>query len=315
MSEIVYKQLFSHPELVRDLLACVIAADWAQALPTSAFERVNASYTSDHGKSRHQDVVWRASIGGEWVYVYILLEFQSSPERWMALRMLVYVGLLYQDLVAQHKLSKHGKLPPVLPIVFYHGRRPWTAALDIGDLMLPPPTGMERFQPHQRYLLVDQHHDDAFGNIVGLLLRVLHASTELQMKAAMAAFAQRVLQPDLYNARVSLTRWLQLTLREDRSGTSMNLEEDFIMTAKRKYKPEEVFTDEFFDALVLPAEEMFRQRKEEGRQEGERAALEAVLRDLLAGEQAGAESRIAQADSSQLRDWIKSLIAERRPAV
>jgi hypothetical protein len=46
----------------------------------------------------------------------------------MALRMQVYIGLLYQDLIAQHKLSKHGKLPPVLPIVFYHGRRPWRAA-------------------------------------------------------------------------------------------------------------------------------------------------------------------------------------------
>ncbi|WP_072786448.1 Rpn family recombination-promoting nuclease/putative transposase [Duganella sacchari] len=59
----------------------------------------------------------------------------------MALRMQVYIGLLYQDLVAQHKLSKHGKLPPVLPIVLYHGRQPWNAATELTELMLPPPAG------------------------------------------------------------------------------------------------------------------------------------------------------------------------------
>lgn len=127
----VYKQLFSHPEIVRDLVAGVLPGDW----PVQALERVNASYASDRGKARHADVVWRLRVGGAWVYVYILLELQSRPDKWMALRMQVYVGLLYQDLVAQRKLSKHGKLPPVLPIVFYHGRRPWRAATALTQLM------------------------------------------------------------------------------------------------------------------------------------------------------------------------------------
>jgi len=73
----IYKQLFSHPEIVRDLVAGVLPAGWAQALEVEAFERVNASYASEQGKARHEDVVWRAHIGGEWVYVYILLEFQA----------------------------------------------------------------------------------------------------------------------------------------------------------------------------------------------------------------------------------------------
>jgi predicted transposase YdaD len=78
---------------------------------------------SDGGKARHDDMVWRVRIGGDCVYVYILLS-SRRPDKWMALRMQVYISLLYQDLVAQHKLSKHGKLPPVLPIVLYHGRQP-----------------------------------------------------------------------------------------------------------------------------------------------------------------------------------------------
>ena len=33
------------------------------------------------------------------MYLLILLEFQSEDDRWMALRILTYTGLLYQELV------------------------------------------------------------------------------------------------------------------------------------------------------------------------------------------------------------------------
>jgi predicted transposase YdaD len=53
--------------------------------------------------------------------VMLFLEFQSTPDPWMALRMLVYVGLLWQQLVREQRLMPDGRLPPVLPVVLYHG--------------------------------------------------------------------------------------------------------------------------------------------------------------------------------------------------
>lgn len=301
----VYKQLFSHPEIVRDLLVGLLPAAWAQALTLDGLERMNASYASDHGKARHADVVWRARIGGEWVYVYILLEFQARPDQWMALRMQVYTGLLYQDLVAQHRLSKHGKLPPLLPIVLYHGRRPWRAATSLAQLMLPPPAGLERFQPGLQYLLVDQHHHGARGDIVNLLFRVLRCRTEAELRLAADAFARRTRQPDLEPLRETLRSWLQLTLQDELGATNMDLEEDDAMPAKRKYKLGDVLTDEFLDRLLKPHTDGVK----EGLQQGERLALQRLLTDLLArqGMPPEAESRIAEADSTQLSDWLKAL--------
>ena len=37
----------------------------------------------------------------QWVWVYLLLEFQSEPDPWMALRMMVYMGLLSQHPMAE----------------------------------------------------------------------------------------------------------------------------------------------------------------------------------------------------------------------
>ncbi len=43
----------------------------------------------------------------------------------MALRVMVYVGLLYQDLVRAAAATAAGKLPPILPLVLYNGNGPW----------------------------------------------------------------------------------------------------------------------------------------------------------------------------------------------
>jgi hypothetical protein len=68
-----YKPLFAHPELVRDLIAHFTPFSALGALDAAAFEQVNPAYVS----------------GEPWLYIYILLAFQSRSDRWMALRMQV----------------------------------------------------------------------------------------------------------------------------------------------------------------------------------------------------------------------------------
>ena len=81
-----YKLLFSHPEMVRDLLTGYLGGKWLQQADFNTLERVNASYVSDTERQRHDDMVWRLRVGQHWVWVYLLLEFQSEPDPWMALR-------------------------------------------------------------------------------------------------------------------------------------------------------------------------------------------------------------------------------------
>ena len=112
-----YKLLFSDPLMVRDLLQGFIDDPWLARLDFSTLELVNGHYVSEDLRNRADDVVWRVKADERWVYLYLLIEFQSRIDRFMALRMLVYVGLLYQDLVRGKQLGPDGLLPPVLPIV------------------------------------------------------------------------------------------------------------------------------------------------------------------------------------------------------
>ena len=94
-----YKYLFSAPEMVRDLIMGFVPDEWLHSLDYATLERVDGSYITEDFKSRADDIVWRIKVGGEWVYLYLLIEFQSTVDKYMALRMMVYQGLLYQDLI------------------------------------------------------------------------------------------------------------------------------------------------------------------------------------------------------------------------
>jgi hypothetical protein len=309
-SDMLYKQLFAHPEVVRDLLTGFVSAEWTRSLDINAFERVNASYTSDRGKERHDDIVWRAKIGADWVYVYLLLEFQSRSDPWMALRMQVYVGLLCQDLVAQHRLTRHGKLPPILPVVLYHGRKPWRASTDLTKLMLPPPEGLERFQPSQHYLLIDQHRNvsaDGRSNVLAILFRLMRSHTDEQLREVLSVFAERMKLPDMLRARDSLVRWVQAVLRDEFCETNISMEEGPAMLFNKRFKKYE-------DLLEFEAIERGRAK---GRAEGLRLALQDVLQTVTAdssdGLPADMDEKISAADVKQLRRWLKLLVGGATP--
>jgi hypothetical protein len=175
-----YRLFFSYPEMVEDLLKGFVHEDWVSRLDFGTLERVNGSFVSDDLKDRRNDVVWRLRWrgGGEdWFYLYLLLEFQSTPEPFMAVRLLVYVGLLLEELIRTQKLRPMDPLPPVLPVVLYNGKRPWKAPVELSSLFPPVPDGLRRRLPRLEYLLVDENclrpeDREQTGNLVSALARM-----------------------------------------------------------------------------------------------------------------------------------------------
>jgi predicted transposase YdaD len=127
-----YKRLFSHPSMVEDLLRGFVQEDWIKQLDFATLEVFKDSFVADDLIERHDDIIWRVRWkSGKWLYVYLLLEFQSSIDNFMAVRIMVYIGLLYQYLIDTEKLTAKDKLPPILPLVIYNGNQRWKAAQEI----------------------------------------------------------------------------------------------------------------------------------------------------------------------------------------
>jgi len=113
-------------------------------------------HVSDDLHDRADDLIWRVRWGHDWLYIYLLIEFQSTIDHWMAVRIQTYLGLLYQDLIRTRQLSKASRLPPVLPIVLYNGADPWNAAGTLDDLIEPAPPVLCKYRPQQAYFLIDE---------------------------------------------------------------------------------------------------------------------------------------------------------------
>ncbi|MDO9106432.1 MAG: Rpn family recombination-promoting nuclease/putative transposase, partial [Methylovulum sp.] len=166
-----YKLLFSHPEMMVDLLKGFVNEAWVDQCDFTSLEKVSGSYVSDDLRDREDDLIWRVRWGDEWIYVYLLLEFQSTVDHFMAVRILGYLGLLYQDIIRTGELKTQDKLPPVLPVVLYNGARPWQAPVNLDPLIHPAPAGLENYRPHISYLLLDEgrYEENYLGSLKNLV--------------------------------------------------------------------------------------------------------------------------------------------------
>jgi hypothetical protein len=151
-----YKLLFSRPAMVADLLRGFVREDWVRDLDFDSLDRFNDGYVGGDLRERKDDIVWRLRFKGRWLYIYLLLEFQSGVNRFMAVRIMAYLGFLYQDIVRAERLGAGDRLPPALPVVLHNGKPRWTAPEDIAELIADAPGGLDRYRPRLRYLLLDE---------------------------------------------------------------------------------------------------------------------------------------------------------------
>ena len=128
--DIRYKKLFSNPILVKELLFNFTQEKLIQELDFSTLERLDKSFITDEFKEKESDLIYKIKFQDNDIYIFLLIEFQSTVDKFMALRMLRYICEFY-DFLLQKKLKK---LPAVFPVLLYNGNRKWTAKKNIKDL-------------------------------------------------------------------------------------------------------------------------------------------------------------------------------------
>ena len=174
-----HKLLFDHPRAVRDLMTGFVGGDLAHLLDEETLEQVSSEFIDDSLQASRGDMLWRVRFRGRpdgWVYLLVMLEFQSTVDTHMAVRIAAHVGQIHLRLVRGGQTGPRGELPPVLPIVFYNGRPSWTAAMDVRDLIAAAEGRLAELQPRQGYVLLDVHRmgvgDLPPDNVVSLRVRL-----------------------------------------------------------------------------------------------------------------------------------------------
>jgi Putative transposase, YhgA-like/Domain of unknown function (DUF4351) len=314
----LYHRLFDHPDMVAQLLREFVAGPWLDELDLAGMERLNAKFHAETGDRREGDMIWRIPRrdGGD-TYLVLLLEFQSSPYRWMALRMLVYASLLWQQLVNEKGLPPDGKLPPILPVVLYNGDRRWAAPLALHDLVeLPGDSPLWQWQPTMRYEVVDEGafpEDDLVRRdaLVALLFRLENSPDPEQLVVlADAVLAWFRLHPEFEALRAIFAALLGAILAPLAPGARVpeELLEVRNMLATRAETWKRQWLEEGEQKGRLEGEQKGRlegrlEGEQKGRREGEAALLLRLLERRFGALPGWARDRVAAADTASLEEW------------
>ncbi len=299
--------------MVADLLAGFVDEPWVAALDLETLERVNARFHADGLDRRDGDMIWRVRQrdGGE-VYLYLAMEFQSTVDRWMAVRLGVYVLLLYLHLIRESLIGPDGLFPPVFPRCLYNGESRWTGATELRDLIAPGPDRRRwPWRPRFHYHLLDeQRADGGLGgsdNVVAVLfdLERCRTTAELQERVARAV----ALLPGARNAtlRRAFARWIKAVLAPAR-GIDLGSEDvgglsevqDMLANRVREWEQE-------WERRSL--ERGLQQGLDRGRTEGEAKALIRLAERRFGVLPAELRNRILTADTVLIEGWLDRLLS------
>lgn len=270
-----YKLLFSHAELVQQLLEGFAPPELVELLDFSTLKLASGSYVTPAMKQREDDVVWSVSMGDATLYLYILLEFQSTVDAAMPVRMMQYVAALYESLIKDKSINPSEGLPPVFPIVLYNGDQRWQVSTNIGEL-INCPTVLKPYQPNMAYYLLDEgaYSESELNSVHNAVAAVFSLENATNYETAVNAIdrmAQAIQAlPNKQRIDKAISYWikrhLQRNLPEVIIPQTEQLLEDTSMLATNMQK--------WYHTAQA-------QGKQEGKQEGERSKAMQIALNLL----------------------------------
>ena len=287
-----YKMLFSHPLFVQRLLESFVEEPFTADLDYSTLERVNASFVSEEFARRESDIIWKATFAGRPLYLFILIEFQSSVDRHMPIRFLRYLAEFYQGFSTEHGAAE--QLPAVFPLLLYNGDARWSAAVSVEALI--EATIPARFIPHLHYypILVNEIPPERLSRIHNAVSAVFYVeNTEPERLGETIDEVIAILSEEAPEAVERFSLWLQNFLAATTGGGD----------AARPVRDLTEVRTMFATKLEQYGEKLKREARKEGLEKGREEEAVRVARRLLArGESVYDVAEITELSEERVRD-------------
>jgi predicted transposase YdaD len=115
-------------------LQAYLAEEVSQALNWSTLTLLEGSFVDEDLRGSEADLLFEVEhVSGERsLWVYLLLEHQSTPDRWMRLRLLKYCCRIWEQSFRDQPAQR--ELRAIVPLVFYQGQQSWSYSSEFADL-------------------------------------------------------------------------------------------------------------------------------------------------------------------------------------
>ena len=135
----LFRSAFEDLRLFRELLMWLVPFV-VELLDLDRTELQKDSFIDDELKTHYSDLLYKIPVKGtdKNIFVFVLLEHKTKSEYWTMLQMLRYIVQIwrreYKAAEVEGRLADF-ELPPVLPIIIYHGEGGFTAPVKLGKLI------------------------------------------------------------------------------------------------------------------------------------------------------------------------------------
>ena len=131
----VFKQFLRHADTARDFLDIHLPPALRKMCDLDTLTLASGSFIEENLRAYYSDVLWALKTAAGEGYIYVVIEHQSSPDAFMAFRLMRYAIAAMQ----RHLDYGHKTLPLVIPILFYHGvATPYPWSLSWLDMFADP---------------------------------------------------------------------------------------------------------------------------------------------------------------------------------
>lgn len=302
--------------MVEDLIHEFVPESWVDKLDFSTLKRVNASFVAPELKGREGDLLWKLCLrDGSPVYVYLLIEHQSQVDRFMAVRLMTYIGLLYQALIKEGLLTLDGRLPLVIPIVLYNGEAEWLAPQELAELIERVDETTEAYVPRLRYRVIDEGRYplkdlESRQSIAAQIFWLEQSREPRAVNHGVGRLVPLLSGPKDAPLRRAVLKWLDRVLiprrgKGQRIPAALGLEEFKAMLEKRVEEWNRILREE-------GRQEGLQEGLQKGLQKGEANILLRQLEQKFGRLDPRTRKRVQSADAERLLDWgMRVLTAER----
>ena len=244
-------------------------------LDLTTLEISKDTYVGEDLSEDCSDLVYRVACRGGELQVYLLFEHKSRPEHWTLLQLLRYVVASGEEYRKQHPQAR--RLPPVYPLVLYHGQRQWRVPASFHDLVEPLPEVLVPYVPQFRYALHDisartnaEIKGAVLTRLVQLALRHIYSKEPVEPLRELLALIRQI--GDQTQATEILSTLLRYYVQ-----VNTRLDEATVRTLLRETPSGDAIMQTFIDRYIEQGrqqgwqtgrQEGWQEGRQEGRQEG-----------------------------------------------
>ena len=131
----LFRALMSDPERVRDFLRDHLPNDISGRLADSPPEIVEGSFVDETLAGSQSDLLLKVRLAASGdAFVYVLAEAKSTPDPGLPLQLASYMVRIWKR-HAGRSAARLRSLPPIVPMVVYHGSADWSVAGSLRDMI------------------------------------------------------------------------------------------------------------------------------------------------------------------------------------